>query len=41
MAARRKHSLSEVLGPLESDIMDVVWDTGEVTVRDVHRSLQS
>jgi len=40
MAARRKHSLSEVLGPLEADIMDVVWDRGEVTVRDVHRSLQ-
>lgn len=34
--ARRKHSLAEVLGPLESDIMDVVWDRGEVTVRDVH-----
>jgi predicted transcriptional regulator len=39
MAPRRKHSLAEVLGPLEAEIMDVVWDTGEVTVRDVHRSL--
>ena len=39
MTARRKHSLSDVLGPLESEIMDVVWDQGEVTVRDVHRSL--
>jgi predicted transcriptional regulator len=39
MAARRKHSLSEVLGPLEAEIMDVVWDEGEVTVRDVHRTL--
>ena len=39
MAARRKHSLSDVLGPLESEIMDVVWTRGEVTVRDVHRSL--
>ncbi|HZA40032.1 MAG TPA: BlaI/MecI/CopY family transcriptional regulator [Actinomycetota bacterium] len=38
-AARRKHSLSEVLGPLESEIMDVVWDESEVTVRDVHRKL--
>jgi predicted transcriptional regulator len=41
MAARRKHSLSDVLGPLEAEIMDVVWDTGEVTVRDVHQSLSS
>jgi predicted transcriptional regulator len=38
-AARRKHSLSEVLGPLEAEIMDVVWDEGEVTVRDVHGAL--
>ena len=41
MAPRRKHSLSEVLGPLEAEIMDVVWDTGEVTVRDVHQTLNS
>jgi predicted transcriptional regulator len=40
-AARRKHSLSEVLGPLEAEIMDVVWDNGEVTVRDVHNTLNS
>ena len=39
MAARRKHSLADVLGPLESEIMDVVWSQDEVTVRDVHRSL--
>lgn len=39
MTPRRKHSLSEVLGPLEAEIMDVVWDTGEVTVRDVHQAL--
>ncbi|MDQ4124236.1 MAG: BlaI/MecI/CopY family transcriptional regulator [Actinomycetota bacterium] len=38
-AARRKHTLADVLGPLESEIMDVVWDAGEVTVRDVHRAL--
>jgi predicted transcriptional regulator len=38
-AARRKHSLSDVLGPLEAEIMEVVWDQGEVTVRDVHRAL--
>jgi predicted transcriptional regulator len=40
-AARRKHSLSEVLGPLEADIMEAVWDQGEVTVRDVHRTLNN
>ena len=41
MTPRRKHSLAEVLGPLEAEIMDVVWDTGEVTVRDVHQLLES
>lgn len=41
MSSRRKHSLADVLGPLESEIMDVVWDQGEVTVRDVHRSLSA
>ncbi len=40
MTARRKHTLSDVLGPLESEIMDVVWDAGDVTVRDVHRALR-
>ncbi|MFN2587149.1 MAG: BlaI/MecI/CopY family transcriptional regulator [Actinomycetota bacterium] len=39
MAARRKHTLADVLGPLESEIMDVVWNAGEVTVRDVNRAL--
>ena len=38
---RRKHSLADVLGPLEAEIMDVVWDTGEVTVRDVHKELRT
>jgi predicted transcriptional regulator len=41
MSARRKHSLSEVLGPLEDEIMQVVWDLGEVTVRDVHEALRA
>ena len=41
MAPRRKHSLADVLGPLEAEIMDVVWDTGEVTVRDVHKELRT
>ena len=40
-AARRKHSLSDVLGPLEAEIMDAVWDAGEVTVRDVHNTLNA
>ena len=39
MAPRRKHDLAEVLGPLESEIMDVVWELGRVTVRDVHGAL--
>ncbi|MDQ3879182.1 MAG: BlaI/MecI/CopY family transcriptional regulator [Actinomycetota bacterium] len=39
-AARRKHTLADVLGPLENDIMDVVWDRGEVTVRDVHKAIR-
>jgi predicted transcriptional regulator len=39
MAPRRKHSLADVLGPLEAEIMDVVWDDQEVTVRDVHKRL--
>ena len=41
MSARRRHTLAEVLGPLEADIMEVVWDRGKVTVRDVHRALSS
>ncbi len=40
-AARRKHTLAEVLGPLENEIMNVVWDLGEVTVRDVHTALEA
>lgn len=39
MAPRRRHSLAEVLGPLEAEIMEVVWDSNEVTVRDVHKAL--
>ena len=40
MTARRRHSLADLLGPLESDIMDVVWERGEVTVREVHEVLR-
>lgn len=41
MTARRRHTLAEVLGPLEAEVMDVVWDRSEVTVRDVHRALKT
>ena len=41
MPTRRKHSLADVLGPLEAEIMDVVWESGEVTVRDVHQALEA
>ncbi|MDQ4065373.1 MAG: BlaI/MecI/CopY family transcriptional regulator [Actinomycetota bacterium] len=33
--------MADVLGPLEAEIMDVVWDRGEVTVRDVHETLSA
>ncbi len=39
MTPRRRQPLSEVLGPLEADIMEVVWAREEVTVRDVHKAL--
>ncbi len=41
MSGRDRRVLAEVLGPLESDVMDVIWEHGEVTVRDVHRALRS
>jgi predicted transcriptional regulator len=40
MPARRRQPLSAVLGPLEADVMEVVWDLGEVTVRAVYEALQ-
>lgn len=39
LAPRRRHTLAEVLGPLEAEVMEVTWDRGEVTVRDVHEAL--
>lgn len=36
---RRKDPLEALLGPLEQDVMDVVWRLGEATVRDVHEEL--
>jgi predicted transcriptional regulator len=41
MTVRRKHSLADLLGPLETEVMDTVWDLGDVTVRDVHQALQA
>jgi predicted transcriptional regulator len=40
MAARRRQPLSAVLGPLESEVMDIIWDRDEVTVRDVYLQLK-
>ncbi|MEA2434117.1 MAG: hypothetical protein QOG54_1574 [Actinomycetota bacterium] len=39
MAPRRRQPLADVLGPLEAEVMSVIWDRGEVTVRDVHKTL--
>lgn len=36
---RRNDPLESILGPLEQDVMDVVWRLGEATVRDVHDQL--
>lgn len=34
--SRRNDPLESLLGPLEQDVMDVVWQLGDATVRDVH-----
>ncbi|MEX0869764.1 MAG: BlaI/MecI/CopY family transcriptional regulator [Nitriliruptoraceae bacterium] len=39
MATRRNEPLEAVLGPLEQEVMDVVWRIGDSTVRDVHEEL--
>lgn len=36
---RRDEELDGLLGPLEQDVMEAVWDLGESTVRDVHAVL--
>ena len=38
---KRKTQLDGVLGPLESEVMEAVWDRGDATVRDVHAALAS
>lgn len=37
----RKKGLRQVLGDLEADIMEAVWQYEEVTVRDIHEQLNS
>jgi predicted transcriptional regulator len=36
---RRQAPLASVLGPLETEVMEAVWEGGEVTVRDVQQVL--
>lgn len=38
MAKRNKY-LQGLLGPLETDVMEMVWRLGDATVRDVHAEL--
>lgn len=35
----QREGLKQVLGDLESDVMEFVWATGQCTVRDVHEHL--
>ena len=39
MTPRRREPLANVLGPLEAQVMEIIWSYDEVTVRDVHRAL--
>jgi predicted transcriptional regulator len=39
MTPRRSQPLAAVLGPLETEVMNVVWSRGEVTVREVQECL--
>lgn len=39
MTPRKNQPLAAVLGPLEAEVMDVVWDRPEVRVRDVYEVL--
>lgn len=38
---KRRMQLDGLLGPLETDVMEAVWDLGDTTVRDVHEHLAS
>ena len=37
--SRRRDELEGLLGPLETEVMEAVWDLGDTTVRDVHEHL--
>jgi predicted transcriptional regulator len=37
--AKRNAELEGLLGPLETEVMETVWQLGETTVRDVHAEL--
>ncbi len=37
--SRRSANFWTLLGPLEQDVMDVVWELEDATVRDVHEQL--
>ena len=39
--ARRRDELEGLLGPLETEVMETIWDLGETTVRDVHLELSN
>jgi predicted transcriptional regulator len=41
MPPRRRRPLAGVLGPLETEVMGIIWDRGEVTVRDVYDQLRA
>ena len=36
---KRRTQLDGVLGPLEAEVMEAVWDGGDTTVRDVYATL--
>jgi predicted transcriptional regulator len=38
---KRRSQLEGLLGPLETEVMDAVWDLDEATVRDVHEALSN
>jgi predicted transcriptional regulator len=39
MSPKRRQPFAAVLGPLEAEVMQAVWDGGDVTVRDVQAAL--
>ena len=41
LMAKRRSQLQGLLGPLETDVMETVWQLGDTTVRDVHESLST